>query len=127
MAVQFEPSGSPPSAPQRTHWYAYESVAPAQVPTLADQHPPDVSVPLIDGSVGLRGGPVVVDCCTVSVGFGVAVAEPFAFDAVTWTRSRCPMSLARRACSWPSSPRDRRAVRAVGRPPSAPQRTHWYA
>ena len=94
MSVQFEPSGSPPSAPQRTHWYAYDSVAPAQVPRLAERKRPTTNVPVIDGSTRLRGGPLVVDCCTTSVGFAVAVAVPATFEAVTCARSRRPMSAA---------------------------------
>ena len=91
--MQFDPSGSPPSAPQRTHWYAYViGVSPAHVPTLADRTARPRSVPLIDGSTVLRGGPVVVDCVTASVGFDAAVAEPSRSTAVTWTRSRRPMS-----------------------------------
>ncbi len=94
MGVQFEPSGSPPSPPQRTHWYAYESgVAPAHVPRLAKRVRPRASVPLIDGSTVFRGGPVVVACETVSVGFEATVTEPTALVAVTWTRSRLPISL----------------------------------
>ena len=59
---------------------------------LAVRMRPATNVPEIDGSTTLRGAPLVVDCCTTSVGFDVAVAEPVAFDAVTWTRSRLPMS-----------------------------------
>ncbi len=88
-----EASGLPPSAPQRTHWYANESgVSPAHVPTLAARTRPWASVPEIDGSAVFRGAPVVVDCVTASVGLAVAVAVPAPFDAVTCTRSRFPMS-----------------------------------
>ena len=51
-------------------------------------------MPLIDGSTVLRGGPVAGDAVTTSVGFAVAAAEPAEFVAVTWTRSRRPMSSA---------------------------------
>jgi hypothetical protein len=50
----------------------------------------------MDGSATLRGGPVVVDCPTRSDGLDAAVADPAGFEAVTWTRSRCPMSAATR-------------------------------
>ena len=63
---------------------------------LANTMRPRTRVPLIDGSTTLRGGPVVVDCSTSAVGFEAAVAEPAGFEAVTWTRSRCPMSAATR-------------------------------
>ncbi len=93
IVVQLEPSGSPPSSPQRTHWYANEiGATPAQVPALAKRIRPWTAVPLIDGSVVARGGPLVVDCCTTALGFEATVAEPTAFVAVTWTRRRCPMS-----------------------------------
>jgi hypothetical protein len=67
-------------------------VSPAHVPTLANRTLPAANVPEIDGSTRFRGAPLVVDCCTTSDGLAVAVAEPVAFDAVTWTRSRLPMS-----------------------------------
>ena len=93
MDAQLEPSARPPSAGQRSHWYSKVSgVAPFQLPTLALRNRPRTNVPVIVGSTVFTGGPTVVDCVTVSVGFDTAAAAPALFDAVTWTRSRRPMS-----------------------------------
>ncbi len=93
MDVQFEPSGRPPSGPQRSHWYAnVMGSAPDHVPTLAVRARASVGVPVTEGSVVLSGGPVVVDFCTTSEGFDTAAAEPAEFDAMTWARRRLPTS-----------------------------------
>ena len=58
--MQFEPSGRPPSGPQRSHWYAkVMGSAPDHVPTLAVRARASVGVPVTEGSEVLSGGPVV--------------------------------------------------------------------
>jgi len=57
MIVQLPPSGSPPSAPQRTHWNAYEiGLVPVHVPRAALSLTPCSARPLIAGSAVFDGG-----------------------------------------------------------------------
>src|SRR5262245_6088019 len=56
MIAQLPPSGCPPSAPQRTHWNAYEiGFVPVHVPRDAFSRTPCSARPLIDGSAVFDG------------------------------------------------------------------------
>ena len=95
MAGQFEPSGRPPSAPHRTHWYARAiGVAPAHVPPPAPNVWPWVGLPTIAGSRVFRGGAGAGAgaACTTAVGFEAAAREPASLEAVTRMRRRLPTS-----------------------------------
>src|SRR5262245_29003442 len=95
MAVQFEPSGSPPSAPQRSHWYSNViGAVPFQTPAFAKRERARAGVPEIEGSSVFTGGPVVVDFWTTSEAFDAAAAAPAEFLAMTCARRRLPMSAA---------------------------------
>ena len=55
--AQLPPSGRPPSAPQRTHWYANEmGCVPLHEPLEAVSVLPCSAVPLIAGSAVFDGG-----------------------------------------------------------------------
>ena len=90
IVAQSDPSEAPPSAPQRTHWYANViGLAPAQVPAPAVSVCPCCAVPEIVGSAVFLAGPVPVgDAWTVAVGFEAAVVLPELFFAVTRARMR---------------------------------------
>ncbi len=95
MVGQLEPSGRPPSAGQRTHWYVYSIAAPIQVPCETVRADPSTGDPETTGSAVLTGTSWPV---TTAVGGDRASPEPSPFVAVTRTRSVNPMSASSTTC-----------------------------
>jgi len=128
MLEQFEPSGLPPSDPQRTQRYPNEiGVAPVQVPAVVVKVAPWTTLPEMRGSAVLTGGPPWLFDSTVCVALEPTVFEPAEFFAVTRTRMRLPTSSPPRRYVLLVAPEIKAQLDPSAAPPSAPQRTHWNA
>jgi hypothetical protein len=108
---------------ERSHWYAnVMGPAPVQVPGFAVKVEPSTIEPDIVGPFVFTGAPAL----TTLVALDATVVEPAEFVAVTRTRIRNPTSLDVRVWVVFVAPPICAQLLPSGRPPSVPQRTHWY-
>ncbi len=84
MAVYVDP----PSL-ERCHWIVSVAAAGFQTPVLAINAEPRIAAPVSDGAVMFAGAPEAIDPTAAD---GVAALEPYAFVAVTSTRTLFPTS-----------------------------------
>jgi len=121
MTGQFEPSGAPPLASQRTHWkLKLIGVAPDHEPLEAVSVEPTLALPEMVGSAVLSGADAET---TTAVGVESAEAEPCELLAVTRSLILLPTSPASSAYAGLAAPDT--AVHRLGL--TASQRSHWNA
>ena len=116
---QSEPSGRPPPASQRTHWYEYVIDVPVHVPVVVESVDPATVEPETTGSAVFTGtiGPV-----TTAVVADGTLTGPSAFVAVTTTRSVEPIVVGDDVVGLSRCAADRRAART-----GSSQRSHTRA
>jgi hypothetical protein len=127
ITAQFEPSGLPPSVPQRTHWNVKViGVGPFHFPVEALSVEPCVVEPEIDGSL-LFVGAFAFALATGAVAFEATVFEPTLFDACTRSRSRFPTSSFWRTYADLVAPEILAQLLPSDAPPLLGHLTHWSA